>query len=41
MTLDLTEDEARALAQLLRRTLEFDPYPMAPRLDPLKSVCQA
>ena len=32
---------ARALAQLLRRTLEFDPYPMAPRLDPLKSVCQA
>jgi hypothetical protein len=40
MTLDLTDDEARALAQLLRRTLDFDPFPHAPRLDPLKSILE-
>jgi hypothetical protein len=40
MTLDLTDDEARALAQLLRRTLDFDPYPHAPRLDPLKAIIE-
>jgi hypothetical protein len=38
MTPDLTEAEARALVQLLRRTLDFDPYPQAPRLDPLKAI---
>jgi hypothetical protein len=38
MPLDLTDDETRALAQLLRRTLYFDPYPHAPRLDPLKAI---
>ena len=38
MTLDLTDDETRAIAQLLRRTLDFDPYPLAPRLDPLKAI---
>lgn len=38
MTFDLTDDEARALVQLLHRTLDFDPYPLAPRLDPLKSI---
>ncbi len=38
MTLDLTDDEERALVQLLRRTLDFDPFPHAPRLDPLKAI---
>lgn len=38
MTLDLTEDEARALVQLLRRTVDFDPYPHASLLDPLKAI---
>jgi hypothetical protein len=41
MPLDLTEDEERALVQLLRRTLDFDPYPHAPRLDPLKAIMHA
>jgi hypothetical protein len=37
--LALTDEEKRALVQLLRRTLDFDPYPYAPRrLDPLKSI---
>jgi hypothetical protein len=38
MPLDLTEDEHRALVELLRRTLDLDPYPHAPRLDPLKAI---
>jgi hypothetical protein len=38
MTLDLSDDEERALVQLLRRTLDFDPYPHAPRLDSLKAI---
>jgi hypothetical protein len=38
MTLDLTDDEARALIEHLRHALEYDPFPFAPRLDPLKSV---
>jgi hypothetical protein len=38
MTFDLTDDETRALVQLLRRTIDFDPYPYAPRLDPLKAI---
>ena len=37
MTLDLTEDEARALAKPLRQALDYDPYPFAPRIDPLIS----
>lgn len=40
MTLDLTDDEARALVQLLHRTLDFDPFPHAPRLDPLKAILE-
>jgi hypothetical protein len=36
MTLDLTDDEARALAKHLRQALDYDPYPFAPRLDPPK-----
>jgi hypothetical protein len=38
MTLDLTDDEARALAAHLRHALEYAPYPIAPRLDPLKAI---
>lgn len=38
MTLDLTDDEAAALKKHLRRTIEDDPYPLAPRLDPLKAI---
>jgi hypothetical protein len=37
MVLDLSDDEAAALAQLLRRTINNDPYPISPRLAPLKS----
>jgi hypothetical protein len=36
MTLDLTDDEVAALAQLLRRTIADDPYALSPRLTPLK-----
>lgn len=38
MTLDLTDDEARALAKHLRQTLDNHRYPLAPRLDPLKAI---
>jgi hypothetical protein len=38
MTLDLTDDEAHALAKHLRQALEYDPFPLAPRLDPLKAI---
>jgi hypothetical protein len=38
MTLELPEEEATALARHLRQTVDYDPYPWAPRLDPLKSV---
>jgi hypothetical protein len=34
----LTDDERAALIALLRRTIEYDRYPMAPRLDPLKAI---
>jgi hypothetical protein len=33
---DLTDEEAQALLRLVRRALDGDRYPMAPRLDPLK-----
>ncbi len=36
--LDLTDDEERALSALLRRAIDYDPYPLAPRLDPLKAI---
>jgi hypothetical protein len=32
MNLDLTEDEKLALAALLTRTIEDDPYPLSPRV---------
>jgi hypothetical protein len=38
MVLDLSDDEAAALAQLLRRTIDEDRYPRAPRLTPLKTI---
>jgi hypothetical protein len=38
MVLDLSDDEAAALAQLLRRSINDDPYPLSPRLAPLKAI---
>jgi hypothetical protein len=38
MVLDLSDDEAAALAQLLRRTIADDPYPLSPRLVHLKAI---
>ena len=38
MTLDLTDEEAAALTKHLRQALDYDPYPLAPRLDPLKAI---
>jgi hypothetical protein len=38
MVLDLTDDEALALAQLLRRTIDDDHFPLSPRLAPLKAI---
>ena len=38
MVLDLSDDEAATLAQLLRRTINDDPYPLSPRLAPLKAI---
>jgi hypothetical protein len=37
-TLDLTDDEAGALVAHLRHALEYDPFPYAPRLDPMKAI---
>jgi hypothetical protein len=37
-TLDLTDDEKAALVAHLRHALEYDPFPYAPRLDPLKAI---
>ena len=38
MTLDLTDDEARALTKHLRQAIDNHRYPLAPRLDPLKTI---
>jgi hypothetical protein len=38
MTLDLTEDEARALARHLREAIDYARYPFASRFDPLKAI---
>jgi hypothetical protein len=41
MTLDLTDGEARApRAQHLKHASDDDPYPHAPRLDPLKVILE-
>ena len=34
---DLTDDEMQILTRLVRRAIDDDRYPMAPRLDPLKA----
>ena len=36
--LELTADERKALIALLRQTLDYARFPMAPRLDPLKPL---
>jgi hypothetical protein len=38
MTLDLSDEEAAALTKHLRQAIDRDPYPLAPRLDPLKAI---
>ena len=38
MTLDLSDHEADALANLLRRTIDDDRYPLSPRVQTLKAV---
>ena len=38
MTLDLTDDEAAALAGFLRRAIDEDRYPLSPRLALLKAI---
>jgi hypothetical protein len=35
---DLTDDEARALAERLRRGIASDPFPLSPRLRTLRSI---
>jgi hypothetical protein len=37
-TLDLTDDEARALAKHLRQTIDYARFPLVPRLDPQKVI---
>jgi hypothetical protein len=37
-TIDLTDDEHAAVAELIRRAIEEDRFPRAPRLDPLRSA---
>ena len=36
--LELTADERKALIALLRQTLDYARFPLAPRLDPLKAI---
>jgi len=38
MTLELTEDETRALAEHLKHAINSDPFPLSPRLLPLKAI---
>jgi hypothetical protein len=38
MNLDLTDEEAAALARDLHQALDYHRCPFAPRLDPLKSI---
>ena len=38
MNLDLSEDEKLSLADLLKRTIEDDRYPLSPRIRTLKDV---
>jgi len=38
MPLDLSDEEKRALADLLRRTIEADHYPQSPRVRVLQAI---
>jgi hypothetical protein len=38
MMLDLTEEEADALAELVSRTIDADRYPLSPRIQTLKAI---
>jgi hypothetical protein len=37
-TIDLTDDELAAVTAAIRRAIEDDRFPRAPRLDPLRSA---
>ena len=37
-TIDFTDDELAAVAAAIRRAIEGDRYPRAPRLDPLRTA---
>ena len=37
-TIDLTDDELAAVTAAVRRAIETDRFPRAPRLDPLRSA---
>jgi hypothetical protein len=37
-TIDLTDDEHAAVTAAIRRAIETDRFPRAPRLDPLRSA---
>jgi hypothetical protein len=38
MTINLTDDELAAVAAAIRRAVEDDKFPHAPRLDPLRAA---
>jgi hypothetical protein len=38
LTINLTDDELAAVAAAIRRAIEDDKFPHAPRLDPLKAA---
>ena len=38
MTPDLSEDETRALADLLKRAIDDDRYPLSPRIQRLRAI---
>jgi hypothetical protein len=38
MTIEFSDPERRALVDHLRRSIASDPYPLAPRLRPLRAV---
>jgi hypothetical protein len=40
MILELSDEEVAGLARHLRHTLDDDPFPFAPRLDPIKAVLE-
>jgi hypothetical protein len=38
MNLDLTDEEAVALRELLRRTIDGDRFPLSPRMRPYRAI---